>query len=298
MASQNPEIHTDEIALFSRPPVNVAEDRISWHEVRPSHMSNADYSSINFSIMGNSSQYVKLSDTELYVRITIEKEDGTPFNITNDNGDLLPVTERETGAPIDFILHSMWSSVDIKLNNNLISESGTNYMYKALIESLLTYNDNTKKIQLANEGFTGDSGDFSQTNPDQPPYNHGLRICHKWFKDFGVVEFVGPLMADICNQDRLILPGIDIDIKLWPTRDEFRLITHPPGLKCKLNIEEIYLDVCKVSVSPEVMMGHNAGLEVADSVYPFSRTDIRTFNIAEGNFSINLEDMWQGEVPS
>ena len=24
MASQNPEIHTDEIALFSRPPVNVA----------------------------------------------------------------------------------------------------------------------------------------------------------------------------------------------------------------------------------------------------------------------------------
>ena len=29
MASQNPEIHTDEIALFYRPPVNVAEDRIS-----------------------------------------------------------------------------------------------------------------------------------------------------------------------------------------------------------------------------------------------------------------------------
>ena len=51
----------------------------------------------------------------------------------------------------------MWSSVDIKLNNNLISESGTNYMYKALLEALLTYDDNTKRIQLANEGFSGDS---------------------------------------------------------------------------------------------------------------------------------------------
>ena len=102
MASQNPEIHTDEIALFSRPPVNVAEDRISWHEVRPSYMSNADYSSINFSIIGHSSQYVKLSDTELYVRLTIEKEDGTPFTTTNDTGDTLPAAERETGAPIDF----------------------------------------------------------------------------------------------------------------------------------------------------------------------------------------------------
>ena len=29
MATKSPEIHTDEIALFSRPPVNVAEDRIS-----------------------------------------------------------------------------------------------------------------------------------------------------------------------------------------------------------------------------------------------------------------------------
>ena len=214
MATKNPEIYTDEIALFSRPPVNVAEDRISWHEVRPSYISNADYSSINFSIIGNSSQYVKLSDTELYVRINIEKEDGTPFTTTNDNGDTLPAGARETGAPIDFILHGMWSSVDIKLNNNLISESGTNYMYKALLEALLTYDDNTKRIQLANEGFSGDSGDFSQTNPKAPPYNHVLKTRFKWFKEHGVVEFVGPLMSDICNQDILILPGVDIDIKL------------------------------------------------------------------------------------
>ena len=51
MATKNPGIHTDEIALFSRPPVNVAEDRISWHEVRPSYMSNAGYSSINFQLL-------------------------------------------------------------------------------------------------------------------------------------------------------------------------------------------------------------------------------------------------------
>ena len=50
MASQNTEIHTKEIALFSRPPVNVAEDRISWHEVRPSYMSNAEYSSLIFQL--------------------------------------------------------------------------------------------------------------------------------------------------------------------------------------------------------------------------------------------------------
>ena len=166
----------------------------------------------------------------------IEKEDGTPFTTTDDSNQALPIVQRESGTPVDFILHSMWSSVDIKLNNNLVSESGTNYMYKALLEAMLTYDDSTKKMQLANEGFTGDSGNFAQINPDAPPFNHGLKLRHKWFKDFTTVEFVGPLMADICNQDRLLLPGVDIDIKLWPTRDEFRLITHPQGLKCKLII--------------------------------------------------------------
>ena len=241
---------------------------------------------------------MKLSDTNLYVRIAIQKEDGTPYKVLDEHDQLLPLNKKETGTPIDFILHSMWSGVDVKMNNNLVSESGTNYMYKALMEALLTYDENTKKIQLSNKGFTGDSGDFTQINPDSPPYNHGLKVCHKWFKDFAVVEFVGPLMADICNQDRSILPGVDIDIKLWPTCDEFPLITHPLGLRCKLLIDEIYFNVWKVNVSPEVMTGHAAALEIADSIYPFVRTDIHTLNIAEGNFGMNIEDIWQGEVPT
>ena len=261
-------------------------------------MSNAEYSAINFSIIGNNTQYIKLSETELYVRIHIEKEDGTPFMRKTEDGSPVPLLEQEYGTPIDYILHSMWSSVDIKLNNNLVSESGTNYMYKALMETLLTYSENIKKIQLANAGFTGESGDFTQIHPDSPPYNHGLKTRQRWFKENSIVEFVGPLLADVCNQDCLILPGVDIDIKLWPTHDEFRLITFPEGLRCKLFIEEIYLNVCKVAVSPEVMMGHNAGLEISDAVYPFTRTDIHTFNISEGNFGTSLEDIWQGEVPT
>ena len=54
------EIHTEELALFSRPPVNVAEDKISWTEIRPSFMSSGEYSSVQFTIPGNSSQYVKI----------------------------------------------------------------------------------------------------------------------------------------------------------------------------------------------------------------------------------------------
>ena len=62
-------------------------------------------------------------------------------------------------------------------------------------------------------------------------------------------------------------------------------------------MEEIYLNVCKVAVNPLVMIGHAKGLEIADGKYPFQRTDIRTFNIAQNSYGNTLQDIWQGEVP-
>ena len=165
-----PEIHTDSIALFSRPPINVAEEKISWKTVRPSFISSGDNSTVLFHIPGNSSQYIKLSDSMLYVRMKIVKSDGNPFDISADEA-----TEREAAVHVDGILHSLWSSVDIKLNQTLVSTSGTDYMYKAIIEMLLNYSTEAKTNQLPMMGFSGDSGDFEVTSPYVAPVNHGLK---------------------------------------------------------------------------------------------------------------------------
>ena len=107
---------------------------------------------------------------------------------------------------------------------------------------LLNYSNSTREYQLHSIGFTGDKGNFSATHPDKTPANYGLKERATWFKPLLVkktgdtidrpeyntptcVEFMGPLLADVCNQDRLILNGVDIDINLWPNRDEFRIIT-------------------------------------------------------------------------
>lgn len=128
-------IHTEDVALFSKPPVNVGEEKIAWVEYRPSFITQGGYSSVQFHIPGNSTQYVNLGKSELYVKIRIEKQDGSEFDST----------KKESGLPVDNILHSLWSSVDVKLNHTLVSSSGTNYMYKALIENLLNYSGDTKK---------------------------------------------------------------------------------------------------------------------------------------------------------
>ena len=132
---------------------------------RHKFMSSGEYSSVQFHIPGNSSQYIDMGCSELYVKIKIKKVDGSEFD----------TEEKETAVSTDLILHSMWSSVDIKMNHTLVSTSGTDYMYKSLIETLLNYNDGAKKNQLSSIGFSGESGDFAQTYPTSAPFNHGLR---------------------------------------------------------------------------------------------------------------------------
>ena len=49
-------------------------------------------------------------------------------------------------------------------------------------------------------------------------------------------------------------------------------------------IEDVYFNVCKVAVFPLAMIGHYAALQGKESQYPFQRTDIQTWNIAENPY--------------
>ena len=144
----------------------------------------------------------------------------------------------------------MWSSVDISLNQVQVSTLGTNYMYKAAIENILNYNKSTIEIQLSLIGSTPDTANFNSTKPGDGDaalgVNSELVARQNLFRTdgHGSCEFTGPLLADICNKGRLILDNVDIDINLWPTKDEFRTLTSPNTLNCKLTIEEIYLYKC------------------------------------------------------
>ena len=70
---EGPGIHTEELTVFSKPPVNVGEEKISWVEYHPTFMSSGEYSSVQFHIPGNSSQYIDMGRSELYVKIKIKK---------------------------------------------------------------------------------------------------------------------------------------------------------------------------------------------------------------------------------
>ena len=292
-------MHTEDLALFAVPPLNTAEINKTWVEYRPTCNVQGEFSSIDFCIPGNSLQYVDLSNTELHTEIEITKEDGGELDT---EGQDYP----ESGLPIDMIHHTMWSQMIVELNQNVVSFSNTNYMYKAAIETLLGYSHDTKLTQLSVIGYTGDEGNFDALHPTKPAagqdassLNQGLYRRSGWFRGNKTAQFVGPLLADICNQNRLILNGVDINIRLWPTKNSFCLMTFPAGTKCKINIKDIYLDVCKVDVSPSVMLAQTELLKNnVTAKYPLQKTEVKTFTISARQSAFTVENIYQGGVPS
>ena len=97
-----------ELDIFAVPPTQTSIQQAEWVEYQPltSILGNAP---IEFGVVGSGEEYVDLSNVVLYVRAKI---------VRNNNGDL---AADSTSAPINLLLHSMFSQVDVSLNDEHLS---------------------------------------------------------------------------------------------------------------------------------------------------------------------------------
>jgi len=80
---------------------------------------------------------------------------------TNASAD---IDADSTAAPVNLLLHSIFTQVDVSLNGTFISSSTNTYIYRTMLEALLSYGENAKKSQLTSELFyKDDAGRMEET---------------------------------------------------------------------------------------------------------------------------------------
>ncbi|GFU82026.1 uncharacterized protein F54H12.2 [Trichonephila clavipes] len=122
----SPEYVKSELELFNLPGTQTVIQDGKWKQFHP--LSNVfDNAPVEFHISGNAEDYIDLSKTQLYVKAKIVKVDNTP--ITND----------DTVGPVNLFLHSLFSLVDVSLNDHVVSNSSNTYPYGSYIETLLNH---------------------------------------------------------------------------------------------------------------------------------------------------------------
>ena len=123
--------------------------------------------------------------------------------ITKANGTALDA-DTQVG-PVNLFLHSLFSQVDVFLNERLISASSNTYPFRAMIESLLNYGEEAKTSQLSMDMFYKDTArKINVVSPLAAEANLGLKARYEFTKETHTVDMMGPSHNDIFFQDRLM----------------------------------------------------------------------------------------------
>ena len=112
-------------------------------------------------------------------------------------------------------LQTLWRQVDVEIQQQLISSPGTSYPYKAYLDVLLNYGSNAKSSQFHSQLLYRDISESMDETVSETGSNTGLAIRWQYRKTGGVVASEGLLYVDICQQNRFLLNGLQINFRLW-----------------------------------------------------------------------------------
>jgi hypothetical protein len=275
--------------LFQLPPKACGIQKVQWIDFRPVSQSGND-TPIEFNISGAGAAYTDLSRTYLHLRARITK-----------NGN--PIEDTDDVSPINLFLHGLFSQVDISLQQKLVYNSGRFYPYKSYIETILNYTKDDGP-RLESECFFKDYYGAMNSNSVDPTVettqvNTGLFKRNQRVKGGKWCDMIGKIHGDLCQMERLILNGVDISIKLYPSSAAFSLMTGT-DIKYQVEIDSPTLKVCKVQLEPDIFTGQASVLSSNNisCKYPIRKSEIKSFVVPKGSSYWAQSDIFQNRVPT
>ena len=272
-----------ELDLFSAPMTQLSIEDKKYQECQPLS-ALSDNLPIEFFIPRDGEKYLDMNDTMLHRRV----------KITEKNGNDIPA---DTAVSlISYPLKTIFSQCDVILGDRLISQSSATHPYRAMIETLLNYSEDTLKSQFTAVLFYKDTAGAMDSIVTNNGPNNRLNQRAVFTEESREVDLLGPLHADIFFCERLLLNSVDLRIKLIRSNDAFCLMgTRTSEFTLKITAASLF--VKKVSVSPAVRLGHAAALMKRNALYPLSRVTVKTYSIHENSRICNQENLFLGTIP-
>lgn len=273
-----------ELLLFEIPPTQTTIEGSHWLQYKPiSSLSND--SPIEFVIPGNGEEYLDLAHTMLNLRVSLEFE-GNPADLPSGSPDI------NTIGPVNNFMHSLFNQVDVSFNQKPVSPPTNAYSYRAYIETLLNYGPAAKASHLTsviwNEDTAGQMDDTANGNL-------GLVARRKLLKVNKTVDMIGHLHSDVFNQEKLLLNGVEVKVRLVRSRDSFCLMDSIGGAYVK--ILEANLLVRRVKISPGILLAHARALSKTTAKYPLTRVEVKAISLHSNIHGETLSNIILGQLP-
>lgn len=162
--------------------------------------------------------------------------------------------------------------MDFTLQQQILTSSvSTNYAYKSILDFILNKDLKKQSNMLQTEGFFKDNADGLEDADALQGQNNALFYRYQLTKDGQIVEFMGGLSLDLMDdfQNRFLINGVQLGIKLWPNKKEFCLLSAEENADYKVNIVDAKLKLKHVKLTPGAFIGNHEAISKHDALYPF-----------------------------
>ena len=235
---------------------------------------------IEFNVEGNGNEMNELSSCYLKVDAKITKADGSAL----DGGMHV--------APINNLVHSLWNQVDVLLNDQLVSSRETQHALRSYIETVMNYEEEALTTrQTASLFYKDTAGQMDIADPAGA--NKGLEARSNYSKESGVIELIDRLHIDFFLQDKPLVNGVRMRIKLYKNKDTFLLMSSAAQPAFKLQIMDVTLHMRKIRLVDEVYKN----IVSQDVVYPITRVETKDYLSPQGVKSFYLTNVSNGILP-
>ncbi|XP_031789052.1 uncharacterized protein F54H12.2-like [Nasonia vitripennis] len=296
--SHSTECMSSELDLFTLTATQTSIESSSFLHYKPVSSLNDVDEPLEFVVPAGSEHYFDLAHTMLHVQAKIVPAD-----------EATATTEDLKVGPINNFMHSMFNQIDVFFNQKIVSPPNNAYPYRAYIETLLNYAPAAKDSHLtASLWYDDTSGGFDSpanavsTATAPIIVNKGLENRKYFTQNRRYFDMIGHLHHDLFNQDKMLINGVEMRVRLVRSKDAFCLMDATADGKFKLSIKKATLIVRRVKISPGVLLAHAQALSKTTAKYPITRVDVKSFTLHSGilgdsineGFGINRYNYYKG----
>ena len=196
--------------------------------------------------------------------------------IPYDDKDVVITDEKEFGLANN-LLHSLFSKVELTLQDKVVTSTNQFYPYRAYFEKLLGFSEEAKETYLTVSGWSSSA-------------------AKKLLKANTTLDLWDRLHIDLCNQPRLVIGGLHIKLALQVQKPEFYVFGEKIK-SVKIEWENLSLYIKHTKLSDFQIHRHITQLNKSPFNYVISRNEIRQFIIPKGLVTYPLDNIVNGALP-
>lgn len=272
-----------ELELFTIPPTQATIEGSQWVHYKPIS-SLTDDSPIEFVIPGQGEEYIDLAHTMLSLTVQIRstnpkaKEEGTKTDKSKIVG------------PVNNFMHSLFNQIDVFFNQKPVSPPNNAYAYRAYIETLLNYGPAAKNSHLTTVLWYQDT-----SGAMDDPINKGLIKRSGFTENAKKLDLLGHLHCDVFNQERYLINGVEMRLRMVRSRDAFCLIDTIGNHE--VHVLDASLLIRRSKISPGILLAHAKALAKTTAKYPLTRVEVKSISIHSGIHGETLDNVILGQIP-